>query len=275
MKKPNDRNIAIDLKRYRNWVSEFSGFRHQVPEGRIREWFKHFSEKDHDIVARILDCVDFITHEQMSNAFRTALTSIEGWNKAKTKRKGKWRFVAYSASAGESGDEMLSWFRHANNLKGSQHNDLFIHRSDILRQNLGFDDTVVLVDDFVGTGDQACKSWDEIYGELLAEVGRVFLVIVAGVNNAIARINDETGLEALAHIGFNNSDNFFDSKCKWFNNAEKETILEYCTLIDKVKPKGHGDCGLLVVFSHTVPNNTIPILQKRTNDWEPLFCRYD
>lgn len=275
MKKPQDRGTAIDLKRYKAWVEEFSGFRHQIPEGRIRDWLASFSDDDHDVIARILDCVDFITYEQMANAFRTALGSIEGWDRVTSRRTGKWRFVAYSASAGESGDQMLSKFRHANNLAGNNFNDLFIYRSDLLREDLGFDDTVVLVDDFAGTGDQVCHSWDNIYGELLAEVGRVFLILVAGVDDAVKRINDETDLTANAHIQFTDADNFFHSKCKWFKTEEKEGILEYCTLVDEAKPKGHGECGLLVVFSHTVPNNTIPILQKRTDDWEPLFCRYD
>ena len=275
MKKPKNRGTAIDIKRYRTWVQEFSSYRHSVPEGRIRDWIALFDEGDRDVAARVLDCVDFFSHEQISAAFKTILSALDGWHKDEAKRSGKWRFIAYSASAGESGDTMLAKFRHANNLAGQQHNELFIHRSDILREGLGFDDVVVLVDDFIGTGDQACSSWNEIYGELLAEVGRVYLVVVAARDKAIEVVGEETSLEVVPHFPLRDSDNVFDSSCKFFNSEEKARILKYCEKVDRKEPKGRGDCGLLVVFSHTIPNNSIPILSKRSKHWEPLFSRYD
>ncbi len=275
MKRPQNRGAPIDLQRYRKWGSEFASFRRQVPEGRVRDWINKFDGKHHDIIARILDCVDFITHEQMAEAFRRVLSGLEGWNKNEKQRQGEWRFVAYSGSSGESGDQMLTKFRHANNMNGAPYNKLFIHRSDIVRAGLGGDDTVVLVDDFVGTGDQACDYWDTVYGELVAEVGRIYLVVPAGTANAIARINDETGLEAISHFDLKDTDNIFNTKCKTFSANEKQVILDYCKAVDDKHPKGHGDCGLLVVFSHTIPNNSIPILGKRKNGWEPLFSRYD
>jgi hypothetical protein len=59
MKTPGQRGAAIDSRRYDRWTKEFSGYRHQVPEGRIRDWIQQFSRADRDIAARILDCVDF------------------------------------------------------------------------------------------------------------------------------------------------------------------------------------------------------------------------
>lgn len=274
MKVPQDRGTPIELNRYRTWAKRFASFRQQVPEGRIRDWIDGFKEEHHDIIARVLDCVDFITHDQMAEAFRRVLAGLEGWHQTKGKRTGEWRFVAYSASAGESGDYMLTRFRHANNLAGNNYNELFIHRSDIVRADLGFDDTVVLVDDFVGTGNQAVDSWG-MYEELLAEVGRVYLVLVAGTSTAVARINSETNLEAISHFYLTAEDNIFDDSCEPFTTDEKQVILDYCEKVDEAQPKGYGDCGLLVVFSHTTPNNTIPILGKRNNGIEPLFPRYD
>jgi len=275
MKKPLDRGASINLKRYRKWAKEFASFRHQITEDRIRTWLSEFEVEHLDTIARVLDAVDFITFEQIAGAFRHTLEGLEGWHRNEKKRQGKWRFVAYSSSAGESGDQMISRFRLANNLKGKQYNELFINRSDIVRAELSFEDTVVLVDDFVGSGDQACHFWKEIYGELLAEVGRVYLVVVAGTSRGVARINDETELEAIPHIGLTDADNIFAPQCKPFNKKEKQLILDYCKVVDGANPQGHGECGLLVVFSHTIPNNSIPILGKRNPDWEPLFCRYD
>ena len=171
---------------------------------------------------------------------------------------------------------MLDKFRHANNLKGKEFNELFIGRSDILREGLNGDDTVVLVDDFVGTGTQACDYWNELYGEILANVGRVYLVVVAACAAAIQRVADETDIEVVPHHHLTSQDDLFSNTCTVITQGEKDTVLRYCTLADPKQPKGFGECGLLVVFAHGCPNNSIPILHaSRSAHWEGLFRRYD
>ncbi len=274
MKKPSRRKTRIDLKRLRAWSNDFSSYRHNVSEDRIRDWIHQF-DKDNDLAARILDCIDYFTHDQIAGAFRSVLQGLNGWSINEHDRVGTWRFIAYSASAGESGDSMLHKFRHANNLASREYNELFIHRSDILRERLGKKDTVVLIDDFVGSGDQACDAWANQYGELLAGVGRVYLIVVAACHIATRRIASETGLELVPHFHLTEADDIFSSNCQYFNLHEKETLLEYCSKAEPKQPQGHGDCGLLVVFAHTCPNNSIPILHKSNKNWEALFRRYN
>ncbi len=275
MKTPTRRNARIDSRRLRSWANEFAGYRHHVSEDRIRAWITRFDEEHHDLAARVLDCIDFFSHDQIVGAFRSVLQGLEGWSINKRKRDGSWRFVAYSASAGESGDSMLHKFRHANNLAAKKYNELFIPRSDILRERLGADDTVVLIDDFVGSGEQACGSWANQFGELLADVGRVYLVVVAACQSAMRRIAHETSLELVPHFHLTEGDNVFASKCRHFNPTEKTALLDYCTKAESKEPQGHGDCGLLVVFAHSCPNNSIPVLHKSNRKWEGLFRRYN
>jgi len=154
-------------------------------------------------------------------------------------------------------------------------NELFIYRSDLIRERLGADDTVVLVDDMVGSGQQVCDAWDESFAELLAEVGTVYLIVVAACSNASQRIADHTRIDLKPHFQLTDADNFFHAACKHFNGDEKKTMLEYCQFVDEKNPKGYGDTGLVVVFSHTITNNSLPVLGKSTDDWEPLFRRYD
>jgi hypothetical protein len=259
----------------RRWVNDFAGYRHPVSADHIRAWLQQFRDTHRDLAARVLDCVEFYSHDQIAAAFRSILNGLEGWNRDEARRQGRWRFVAYSASAGESGDSMLHKFRHANNLAGRQFNELFIHRSDILREKLGADDTVLLIDDFVGTGEQACQAWSDQFGELLAEVGRVFLVVVAACRAAVKRVADEAELQVASHHELNDSDNLFASQCTGFDEADKRALLDYCREADPQNPRGKGDCGLLVVFAHTCPNNTIPVLHAANQRWEGLFRRYN
>jgi hypothetical protein len=275
MKSPKARNAAISLKRVRGWANYFAHYRHTISEGGIRDWLKQFADADNDLAARVLDCVEIYSYDQIAGAFRTVLASLPGWDVDPAKRLGKWRFVPYSASAGESGDTMLHQFRVANNLAGKNHKELFIGPSDLLRQGLGSEDTVVLVDDFVGTGSQVCDSWNEQFGELLAEVGNVYLVVVSACLAGVTKVQDETDLRVIAPHTLNNADNLFAAECTHFDATEKATLLTYCSKASKKEPKGKGECGLVVVFSHGCPNNSIPILHVDTTRWQGLFKRYN
>ena len=277
MKQPKPRSTKIDMFRVREWARTFAGYRHVINENRIDRWLCQFDSKDKDIAARVLDCVEFISHEQMTQAFRSILNSLNGWHKDSNKRRGKWRFVPFSGSAGESGDSMSHKFRLANELSGRRFNDLFIYRSDLLRENLTEEDTVVFIDDFSGTGQQACLAWENSFSELLPEGPTAYLVLIAANIAARNRIQEETELLVVPHIELTDSDNIFSPSCRHFNSQEKQIILSYCQKIHPNLPKGHGDCGMVVVLAHNCPNNSIPILHgvNRRKRWEGLFRRND
>ena len=148
MKQPLPCGTAIDMRRITGWLNDFTGYRHAITEGRIDRWLKQFDTPDQDLAARILDVTDFITHEQINSAFRSILATLDGWHIEEEKRIGRWYFVAFSASAGESGDEMLHCFRQANNLNGRRYNHLFKYKSELLQENLGPNDSVVFIDKF-------------------------------------------------------------------------------------------------------------------------------
>ncbi len=274
MKRPLPRGSDIDSARMSGWVDEFSGYRHPVSDGRIDRWLNQFKSGHRDLARRILDCVDFITYQQMAQAFRNLLNTLSGWNRNENLRRGRWRFVALSMSAGESGDPMLHKFRLANGLNGRQYNDLFIYKSELLSQNLGPHDTVVFVDDFAGTGRQVCDAWTMIE-ELLPGDPVVFLILVSVSIGAREKISNQTRITVVPYMELTGCDNIFSPKCKHFTSSEKDTILEYCRIADNRKPKGFSDCGFVIVFAHNCPNNSIPILHAHHPKWAGLFRRSD
>lgn len=274
MKRPRLRGAGIDMGRMRSWISSFGGYRVSVSEERIDRWLVQFA-RDRDLAARILDSVDFVGHEQMANSFRDLLNSIEGWHRDEQRRRGRWRFVAHSSSAGESGDTMLHRFRVANTLNGRRFQELFIHKSELLKEKLSPSDTVVFVDDFSGTGNQICQDWVNDVKELLAGGPRVFLILIAVCDGARRRIEQHTDLTVHAAFELSNRDNIFSQECGHFSLTEKRVLLGYCRRADPRYPRGFGDCGLLIVFAHSCPNNSIPILHASNQHWEGLFRRYD
>lgn len=274
MKRPMARGAAIDMRRMADWTRDFTGYRITITEDRIDRWLAQFRHRDRDLAARTLDCVDFVTHEQIAASFRQILGMLPGWNIDENLRQGRWRFVAYSGSAGESGDTMLHRFRLANNLTGRRFNELFIYRSELPSGNFGPDDTVVFVDDFSGTGNQVCTAWPLIR-ELVPVGPRLFLILIAACAAAVDRIEHETDLQVVPYITLAERDNLFSSRCTYFTQIEKDRLVQYGLKGDPNHPRGWGDSGLVLVFAHNCPNDTIPVLHARRRGWEGLFRRQD
>ncbi len=154
MRRPKRPGAPIDTRRYADWITRFSGYRQEVTRARVTAWLGQFNSVDRDLAARVLDSVMYLSHASMEDAFRKILAQLPGWDRVKRQRRGKWRFVAFSRAAGESGNQMLHRWRSATNLSASRYDELFIEKRDLLREGLGTEDTVVFVDDFAGTGQQ-------------------------------------------------------------------------------------------------------------------------
>jgi hypothetical protein len=287
MRRPSAPGSPIDANRYRRWVSRFGSYRDGIINITIASWLEQFEERDRDLAARILDVVEFYGQTQILSAFRQTLQSLPGWNISPTERLGNWRFAAMSSSAGESGDSMLYQFRIANGLDSRRFNDLFVTRSELFRQpmlpendprRLGQDDVVVLLDDFSGTGTQVCDAWNDpetSFGALLAGVGKVYLILVAASRSARQRIVAETTMLPIPAHELREADSVFAEECNHFSQADRARLLHYCRLADNRNPMGFGGCGLVVVFQHRPPNNSIPILHADHPRWTGLFRRHD
>jgi hypothetical protein len=267
-------------------MNRFGSYRYGVTNTIVESWLQQFDAADRDLAARVLDAIDYFGQPQILAAYKNALIGLDGWDKDAGKRKGNWAFAAMSGSAGESGDRMLHDFRLANGLDPKKFNDLFVTRSELFRRpllgegnphRLGEDDSVVLLDDFSGTGKQVCDAWNDTelsFGPLLAGVGKVYLVLVAAARPAIARIKQETPISLVPAHSLKESDDIFSTACSHFNPAEKKRLIHYGKIANRKHPRGYGECGLVVVFQHRTPNSSLPILHARHDSWDGLFPRH-
>lgn len=275
MKKPLPLGRRITATRMRGWLNSFEGYRVAISQGTIDRWIDQFEQNDKDLAARILDSVDFINTLRIQSAFRNILNSLTGWNIDENRRQGKWRFVPFSGSSGSSADSMIHLFRMANGLSHRQFNKLFIYRSDLLSESYGEEDTIVFIDDFAGTGEQACDSWREFFNEIVPYEPTKILILVAISDKAFKKIQTETELVVYHDIILTDSDNIFHNRCRHFSKKEKEALLEYCQRADSKNPCGYGNCGYVIVFPQRCPNNSVPILHVTKSRWHGLFPRHD
>jgi hypothetical protein len=271
MKAPMRRGVAVNQQRLNNWTSSFRFYRAPPAEAEIRAWLARFKQSDKDLGARILDCVEVISEATIQQGYKSALESMDGWHRNESDREGRWVFTGFGGP-GESGMAMLRIFREANNLTTTRYDKLFRTILEIPSLKLSSGDTVVLVDDFSGTGWQICNRWPTL-NELIACDAKCYLVLTAATVNAIQKIQDETTLDVLIHTRIQKNENIFSTACGRFSAEDKSALLHYCARADRTIPKGFGECGLLYVLSHKTPNNSIPILHANHPRWVGLFPR--
>ena len=273
MQKPLPPETPLNNQRFDNWLASFSAYVSPVTQLKIENWLDQFLEIDRDVAARILDAVLFVGTKQIMVQYREMLNALDGWHPDPGQRKGRWFFVPFSASSGESGDTMVHLFRMATGLNKKKFDELFIHRSELVAKKLTPDDTVVLIDDFSGTGDQAKTAWTDLFSELLYGEPHTYLMLVAATKDAVKVVRDNTEMELLCGTLLDKRHNFFNDDCKWFSKEDKATVLKYCKRANKSKPQGWGDSGLLVVLQHRCPNNSLPILHASNKNWTGIFPR--
>ena len=273
MRTPRPPGTALDNMRFREWLGPYSGYVVPVTRQKLELWIDQFDLVDRDMAARVLDAVLFLGHEHIRTTFRELLGAIPGWNMDETARTGRWFFVPFSGSVGESGDSMVHTFRMATGMTQRRFNSLFVHRSELVSRRPGPDDTVVLIDDFSGSGRQATRAWKEVFAEILTEGSRVILLLAAATRDALNNISSQTDMEPTCGTFLEKQHNLFDAACAHFSQEEKQVIERYCRRADRRNPRGSGNCGLLLVLAHRCPNNSLPILHSDHTRWSGLFPR--
>lgn len=274
MIQPSPPGTSINLARKQKWRDRFLHYRQPPTIEHINAWVKQFGKADKDVAARILDSVQLVTRAEIELAYKTLMKSLPGWHHQKSQRIGEWRFVPFAVRPGESGDSMMAVFRQAMGMRQKHYNPLFVYAHQLPAQKLTGNDTVVLIDDFAGTGNQACNTWNDLFRELVGGAGTVYLMVVAATVAAQQEIREKADIQLMNHYNLNGADNFFSDDCCHFTAEEKATVLKYCNKYFPDSPRGYGDCGLLFVLQHDCPNNTIPLLHAyNKNKWVPLFPR--
>lgn len=148
----------------------------------------------------------------------------------------------------------------------------------------------VLADDFVGSGRtlaSLCSSPDNPLPHLLAKYpkARVRLLVVAGFEEALKRVHSTIGayrdrIELIPGHLFRDEDQCFSPTSRIFPDAAHRDLLrDFCMQVAEEHfpslPRhirlGFEDTAAIIVFSDTVPNNSLPVLWHDQGTWYPLF----
>jgi hypothetical protein len=262
----------ITNEQVQGWFERFRFYRASPSVAQIGEWLLRFAEADRGVAAKVLDNVVIISEPDIHEGYRRSLALVPGWRRRSRDRQGRWFFVGFG-TAGESGNAMVRPFREANGMASSNYDGMFVTLAELVGLRLTAFDTVVFIDDFSGTGQQAVRRWPT-YQELVASEASCYLILSAVTEEAKERINALDQLSVIADRVLGADCDVMTAGNPTLTEGEQVRLLPYCIRADRQNPRGYGNCGLLLVLSHRTPNNSLPILHANHPRWQGLFPRY-
>lgn len=281
------------LKRAGLWPSE--------PTLRPRAWLMNFDEQDAYVAAFLLDKFTFYNRVLTDSLLVASYNSIgDGMPKGTSAPLGNDLVAALGSAIltpvkGERPNPTDSGYLLCRKARQLLHlNDSFILDTDEALQHAYAGNTVVFIDDFVGSGDQFLYTW-----QTTDKVGRSFekasdisgftaiYVTLVTTDFGLDNINISAPKVAVCatHVIENKStlQGVLDS-----NPSMKLPILrflsKYSTRLTPAEPYiannanylmfGYKKRGLMFGFEHSIPDATLPIFwSPGSNNWEPLIER--
>lgn len=255
-------------KKIRELSNTFKGFP-DVNNTKIECWLDNFEDKHKNLAIKLLDNIEYFNQSKIFQASRDLLDQIKT---LKRNDLSKVYFCFFGAPQ-KSGYAVLNMFAVANNLSGSNHTSKFKLLSELPQLTSEEEITIVFIDDFIGTGNQAVNFFNKIQ-HIIPENTEIILGVVAAFERGITNIQENANLGVICHKRLNEEDMLFSSKNKKFTENEKKILKEYCVKTEVSQTRGYGNCEALVVFPYRTPNNSVPILSVQKRGWNGLFPRY-
>ena len=148
---------------------------------------------------------------------------------------------------------------------------------------------VFLLDDFVGSGNQATKTWAETIGrrslsDFQQENNHIKFIYLAlaGFEEGRQQIEEATPMEVMIGEEYDDrfkcfSDNSIIYEDHGHRNNARAVMMAKGLMLFPQHPLGYDGIQGAVAFHHNTPNNSLPVIWKRMEDkgWCPLFERFE
>lgn len=250
----------------------------QITIDRAIRWVLQFEAEDYLLAVRILENLDVLGPTDIRAALEVAHTKLLRKMAEKgSPMKGNNTLYAGIGSAAKSG-ALISY--HYRTVAGLPEDD-FISTDEEQELDIRNIENIVFVDDFIGTGKMISKEIKRIAEEVYALSGtrKIFILAVAGYEEGIQHIVEETGASVVCALEYSSRDTvalldatFYEGLPVAERSAALDRIKRYCRVIS-TSELGFGAIGGLLVFDHNTPNTTLPLVWHNGKGWNPLFPR--
>ena len=268
---------------------QFSFRGQRVTRDQVEDWLDQFETVvERRIAFRLLERFKVVSDAEVHDGFRRLHRLAVRDTETKI-RRGQRTLTNFLVSAigdtGSSGDSFAYSYRQANN----------IHTSNVVRSaklierlNARHDVTsVVLVDDFVGSGGTAVGALGPLAKQARQLSGRPpvnwFLFAVTGLPDGVRTISQSAPASELrlrvelahplseADLPLHTDSTVFETPDE--REAARSLMIKYGQRSGMKFPLGYSEQAALVTFSENCPNNAPGVIWSDAGSWRPLFRR--
>lgn len=271
-------------RRIETIVKTLKGSVHPI---QIRNWLENFYQYDWDKALRVLERLKYFSLKEVIAEYDNSIKKL-----IQIAPSEKKIFVSASSEYGKSGPAMIYLFKKAPSFSVNEGRIKIVsHIRKLKQQGFKDGDILVLVDDFIGSGG----SWSDFYRDYLSKqvikdktIINLVFICVAYIQDSVDTLTEEIPLnikilgtplpKAFATRGspFGYRPNMVPIRNFCYRQAEENKLFvthDYKEDKDIGHPLGYNNSQALVLFEHSIPNNTLPIIWSAKNGWEPLYPR--
>jgi hypothetical protein len=251
----------------------YNPFRGDVSDQALSEWIAQFEETERPVINQLLKAFRYYGSAQVAELVKGLYTDIHN---SSTDLNSELWFVPVGYVA-KSGSIIAYYFRVQNELQ----QDRFISPVDIAALPLTQKSTVVFLDDFLGTGNQALQVWNTVAEPIIKKTKCNFVyATVVAFREGIEFVKTKTGFTTFAVDVLDDCDRPFSTSSHVFEtesdrNAAEKIIGKYGDRLYPNHPFGYRRTQGLLGFFYSTPNNTLPIFWSAQSGWKPLLARGD
>ena len=267
----------------------------KITEDKIRTWIEqvssHFEQR---LLFKLLQNIRFFSDleakQKFSHAHKWIHHKLPTFVKSKRAQRRDDILVSHCDELGKSGGYYAALYVSANDIYRSNLIALCELEKRISQIGNAKKIGVVIVDDMIGTGTNLVEKLSNLSDMFQqANVGTdipLSVVALCGTARGERRVRkhleesmsnaDLEVCETLEsrHFAFGETAGFWESEDE--RDEAKALLTQLGVRVQKQRPLGFGNQGLLLTFSRNCPNNSLPILHgygRGEHQWDPLFPR--
>lgn len=298
-------DVSLPLERWRYFVT--TGLWPKRGNFDPSSWMSNFTKEEQPLALRLLEGFTFFSDELVRQMFRSAFVSLSQHvvqsKDSRAKAQGEWLafierlvVVRITGEVPRDADSGFTFARMARDI-------LEIDESRIVSPEIaldcfsrGWDGNVLFVDDFVGSGNQFCDTWERPYktgngclsfSDLCAQSGTniafYYCPVICtelGKRNIDSRCSGAVNIRPAHFYGARQSTLSADSSI-WRDDMRSEGpefVREASRRAGIPDRDGGEGCwrgfhklGLALAFSHGYPDATVPLFYHSADGWNPLI----
>ena len=288
-----DEEFVNDKARFFSDIQLWPAYRRLDPKA----WLNNFNQDEKPYAIVLLNFFCFLNSEMIDTLFYYALNNISNYYRKNPSGFTSWNsfcnslyFTYVSGEISSPADSGYLFTRKVRDVCGINEFKI-LHHEQIFRMARELNGGVlVLVDDFVGSGNQICGCLhNRLHTESLLEfcqrngVTIIYNPIVATVNGLQALNRYIPNLKILpVHVLDDRYSIFSSDSLCWTGEMQTKgiKIVEAASqragipMVDREDTdywKGYHELGLAICFDHCTPDATIPLFRWDLNNWIPLI----